>query len=1380
MSDDAPDTLLEKRISTNVPLREVRFAVTLVGGTSLAIYECGAAVELYRMMRGDGVYGLLKRLTNSHALVDILSGTSAGGINAISLATAIANGADIAPAKAIWERDAGVDDLLQRPEEGRASTLFRGNTYYLDRFRDLFGALTRSETPKEGGIPSGFPGNSTLGYDLDLFITGTYYQGQNRAYLDLSGQPIFTADFNGVFHLQHRPRDGKSHFRADLPDPGDEGWKVEDKKPRPRTDDRAAEPVVERLSRVGRTTSSLPAIFEPSAVTLADVGNTITLPQTPGGTHWLFDGGFLNNRPIDLALNEVFRRTATREVARKFLFVEPVAVECRIAPTEAVPEPNAAQAVGFFATVPGNQSISDSLQQLAAFNRRVVDHREQVRRIRERRILMQPDVTQPERDIWRQIRRDDLLESAKDAFLKGAGLERVRGVLQASEIDFAVDLKQGEQALRAYAHVESAFSAWRRTIAAPSLDLQTLGRWIDSIRIEVRECRFPRKNDGTVDVHQRQERYEASVESEEDIEHALRSLYRLKTDLDKEREERRKAVETMGKSLRPRLFSADAVTPEEIQAYREEVAAWIRDDGARAEASVKAVLTVCETLAGYLKDILEKVPDGSNGYFRWALDGRCRDWLETLDIVLYPYLRLAQFEGESPVDVVYVSARSRQRELSRRNPKDKLAGDELFNLGGFLKRSWRVNDILWGQLDAADALCDALLEPARLERLDLERDPATGFRAKAIEAIAAYAFPVDSALNPLVARGLEGWEQAIREAPDPKSLAEALARPLLRRHQLELVEAAVPDAVAAELAEYHEQATQNLAPKPLGPSERLPGIATTMRALYPIPTVGSGSVVDQLFRSAREEVERNKARATKPIIDAFDIEYQVGAESVQGDIPLLVSLQRLTQTVLLLLQIAGKLVPDRKWDRLFLFIPRGITWVVYGFFLAMRQGKAGRTAAIAAALAAMVLIPLAFVFGLVVDKAQVPLGAAWVCALALGAAVAHLRRGPAASVAWTTFGLLCLLGAFAGKTKVVGIWGSAMVFGAGSLLLLMALGLFFDALAGERATTDKRFPWGRFVAIVTALGLLATNLIFLEKWAGAKAWAPWLAVNGLELGPIGASLTAVWIVLVVYQAIQDRGLSTRLEVVGTGDDAAKLLQYRSRKEVDAERKAMPAEGWDALVRIAGSEDEADRRIQRRASAEVDGSRRALRADQWMVLVYVAALSVALLGVLGAGVHEVDAMQRGQLLWLGLVGTFVAGGLDYTENLCLFAETEACGKQQVVVGRGTTRLCVQVHPEQLDRLARVARWCAWTKFVLLAAVGGLIGFAIVRYMGKTVEPPTTPSLTDWPTLVVAWVDRYVPWITAALATSALPGMLLLQIPIGWERWKRRRAGAAGRA
>jgi hypothetical protein len=88
--------------------KELRLALVCYGGISLAVYMHGITKEIWRLARascaaregeaGNGVYRqLLDEIRtasgiNLRVLVDILSGASAGGINAVFLAQAISSG----------------------------------------------------------------------------------------------------------------------------------------------------------------------------------------------------------------------------------------------------------------------------------------------------------------------------------------------------------------------------------------------------------------------------------------------------------------------------------------------------------------------------------------------------------------------------------------------------------------------------------------------------------------------------------------------------------------------------------------------------------------------------------------------------------------------------------------------------------------------------------------------------------------------------------------------------------------------------------------------------------------------------------------------------------------------------------------------------------------------------------------------------------------------------------------------------------------------------------------------------------------------------------------------------------------------------------------
>src|SRR6476469_8049323 len=73
---------------------ETRIALTFFGGVSLAVYESGMAVEFFRLVTDEqGVYRELRDAIGP-VIIDIISGTSAGGLGAAFLANALINHSD--------------------------------------------------------------------------------------------------------------------------------------------------------------------------------------------------------------------------------------------------------------------------------------------------------------------------------------------------------------------------------------------------------------------------------------------------------------------------------------------------------------------------------------------------------------------------------------------------------------------------------------------------------------------------------------------------------------------------------------------------------------------------------------------------------------------------------------------------------------------------------------------------------------------------------------------------------------------------------------------------------------------------------------------------------------------------------------------------------------------------------------------------------------------------------------------------------------------------------------------------------------------------------------------------------------------------------------
>ena len=75
-------------------LTEIRVALVLYGGVSLAVYENGVVRCFYDLVKKKGIYGPLLEMLEADATVDVVAGTSAGGINGLMLGAALENGTD--------------------------------------------------------------------------------------------------------------------------------------------------------------------------------------------------------------------------------------------------------------------------------------------------------------------------------------------------------------------------------------------------------------------------------------------------------------------------------------------------------------------------------------------------------------------------------------------------------------------------------------------------------------------------------------------------------------------------------------------------------------------------------------------------------------------------------------------------------------------------------------------------------------------------------------------------------------------------------------------------------------------------------------------------------------------------------------------------------------------------------------------------------------------------------------------------------------------------------------------------------------------------------------------------------------------------------------
>ena len=111
---------------------EVRIGLVLYGGVSLAVYINGVAQEFFRAVRGDGIYRLLKALLGADIVVDVISGTSAGGLNGIYLAYALCQEKqprNFLRFSELWRNHGDIDKLLRSPQDAAPQSLLDGEGY---------------------------------------------------------------------------------------------------------------------------------------------------------------------------------------------------------------------------------------------------------------------------------------------------------------------------------------------------------------------------------------------------------------------------------------------------------------------------------------------------------------------------------------------------------------------------------------------------------------------------------------------------------------------------------------------------------------------------------------------------------------------------------------------------------------------------------------------------------------------------------------------------------------------------------------------------------------------------------------------------------------------------------------------------------------------------------------------------------------------------------------------------------------------------------------------------------------------------------------------------------------------------------------------------
>ena len=282
------------------------------GGVSLAVWMGGVACEIDNLRRASNgippredatneekaVHGLWTKAAKRigvRVTVDVIAGTSAGGLNGVLLATAIARGASLGDLKQLWLESGQMSaEALFRPQPEGELSLMNG-----DFFHDQITGALQKMAP------------TAYGRDISLIVTSTALGPSSRPVRDSDGEYFSEADHRRRFHFSRhdsRPR----YVQIG------NGYELQECPP---VDDLAYD---EPLATAARASASFPVAFAPVRETSLLRKRRVWPDWATGDTpDWLADGGILDNSPFDPVLESIQRKSVTGPWQRTVCFVVP-------------------------------------------------------------------------------------------------------------------------------------------------------------------------------------------------------------------------------------------------------------------------------------------------------------------------------------------------------------------------------------------------------------------------------------------------------------------------------------------------------------------------------------------------------------------------------------------------------------------------------------------------------------------------------------------------------------------------------------------------------------------------------------------------------------------------------------------------------------------------------------------------------------------------------------------------------------------------------------------------------------------------------------------------------------------------------------------------
>ncbi len=770
--------------------KELRIALICFGGVSLAVYEHGVSKEFLKLVRASralhaGARGAalraewgsrdddprdpeydtetlwfellqeIGRTTSIRVIIDVIAGASAGGVNGVMLARALAQDLPVKRLRDFWLDRGDVEVLLapearagtfskmfmrpflwaaarlgriadaDDPEVRRKLSLFVRSRWFkppFDGWRmtqlmlDAVLSLGASTDPSRSLMPAGHP--------LELFVTLTDHYGYRRS-IEIHDPPFIEerehARVLRFSHLRH-PGDGvETDF--DLVDaPG--------------------------LAFAARATSSYPGAFPPARLAELDAylaARGIVWPNrarfakrafdppaeadADPETASFLDGSVLNNKPFREAIRAIRTRAAQRQVDRRLVYIDP---------DPRPPVPVAAEPPGFFAVLKGALSDIPRNEPVAAELARINDHNERVKRLRAITDAARPHVTDLVSEIlpaadapvtaaevaaWRSAASARAAREAGFAYegyvrLKLAAVRAQAAQIIAGLVGLApaspgarlvVDAIDAWAELSGRSYARTGSHADGGDMHAAAADAPRWVRFLLDFDVEFRKRRLLFLIQGQNRIYQTR----AATASRP----ALDAINGLKRDFYQQ-------LDALRRREQPRFFSAEVGAAAHALfaglaqgGLERRNLAWIESFVAREAAPIEAL---AERMAAEIDlDLATDALDASLAAMDpllWPADARREALVNYLGFPYWDVLTLSvtNWRDAGEFDEILVDRISPEdaRTLKALGAPAALKGTGLMHFAAFFSRGYREHDYLLGRLQAADRIFDLVCDSA--------------------------------------------------------------------------------------------------------------------------------------------------------------------------------------------------------------------------------------------------------------------------------------------------------------------------------------------------------------------------------------------------------------------------------------------------------------------------------------------------------------------------------------------------------------------------------------------------------------------------------------------------------------------------------------------